>query len=89
MQTFLLPYIVQGKPIARLFAKVAANTISAAAAMAEEQIRKSFRDKTGERVCVAVAEIDFTFRDRETGKPIVNPQPPRRRRRRNQGGMWR
>ena len=64
------------------------DTIQAAAASAEEQLRIKYTKILGRRVCVAVAEIDFTYLDRETGRPL--PRPAQHfRRRRNQGGVWR
>ncbi len=84
--TFLLPYIIYGQPAARNFVKVSGDTISAAAAAAEIQLREKYTKELGKRVCVGVAEVDFTFRNRDTGEPIPQPaqQPnfqPRRRRR--------
>lgn len=88
---FLLPYIVQGEPKARLFARVEGPDISSAAASAEIQIRNHFLTVHKRHVCVAVAHVDFTNLDRNTGRPIPQPQPQpfRRRRRRNQGGVFR
>ena len=88
MQTFLLPYIVSGQPVERLFAKVTAANISAAAAGTEERLRKHWQEKTGKNVCVAVAEVDYTYKNQETGEDLPRPaqapvqQPVRRRRRR-------
>jgi hypothetical protein len=93
MPLFLLPYIVAHEPGLKRFAKVEAPNIEMGAASACKQLRAHYVKTVGHEVNLAVAEIDYTWRDRETGKPIPrhNPAPayqPRRRRRRNQGGVW-
>lgn len=90
MQLFLLPYILSSNPAQRLFVKVVADTISAAAAKAEEQIRKAYWREFHKTVIVGVAEVDYTWRNRATGRPIPQPAPRtyRPRRRRNQGGVF-
>ncbi len=99
---FTLPYIILGEPKSRSFMEVEGfETISAAAASAEENLRKKYTELLKRPVCVGVAEVDFTFRDRETGKQSeeqkraeVLSRAPKGvrypfRRRRNQGGVFR
>ena len=89
MPKFKLPFIVYGSPKQNRFVNVVADTISAAAAKAEEFLRAKFSTPT-KLACVAVAEIDYTFRD-ANGRPIPRPQPqpqPQPYRRRRRGG-WR
>lgn len=98
---FVLPYIIAGQPKSRSFMEVDGfDTISAAAASCEVTLREKYTKLLKKAICVAVAEIDFTFRDRETGKQTEEqrraevlsraPKPAYRpqRRRRNQGGVW-
>ena len=85
--TFVLPYLIYGQPFARNFVEITGNTILAAANAAELQLREKYTKLLNRQVCVAVAEVDFTNRDRETGRPIVrgyddNPIPRRQYRRR-------
>ncbi len=83
MQTFLLPYIIAGQPAEKLFVKVDAANITLAAIKAEGEIRKAHTAElcanlkkelvAGEvtefkPVRVAVAEIDYMYRDKATGK---------------------
>jgi hypothetical protein len=91
MALFLLPYIVAHEPTLKRFAKVEAPTIEMGAASACKQLRAHYVAKLGHEVNLAVAEIDYTWRNRETGQPIPRTaaQPVRRRRRRNGGGVWR
>ncbi len=73
---FILPYIIAGQPASRSFMEVNGfDTISAAVASAEEVLRKKYSALLKRNVCVAVAEIDFTYLDRETGKPLERPAP--------------
>jgi hypothetical protein len=66
--SFLLPYIIHGQPFARNFVEVTGATITAAAIAAEIQLREKYTKLFNRRVCVAVAEVDFTFRNRDTGE---------------------
>lgn len=70
---FVLPYIIYGQKPVRSFIEVSAASITAAATSSEEFLREKYAKLFGRKVCIAVAEVDFTHLDRETGKPLARP----------------
>lgn len=86
---FVLPYIIRGETPTRSFMEVSGfDSISAAAASAEETLRAKYTVILKRRVCVAVAEVDFSNLDRETGRPLPPTQPQRPWRTRKPYRRW-
>lgn len=73
---FVLPYIIAGEPKTRSFIEVDGFfDIALAADSAQKNLTEKYTISLKRRVNVAVAHIDFSNRNRETGELLPQPAP--------------